>query len=107
MDRITTRTSINTPCLIQIDFPDRRHPDKKLATGQCANFALWNARSLIEKTHNICDSVICDSLDILCLTETWMSGSKKDSLILQNTLDGFQLIHQPRKSRGGGVGCLL
>lgn len=98
------------PCLTEIDFIDRRYLQKYHKLGQSIKLAHWNARSINGKTHNVVDSVMNDSLDVMCLTETWLSGSKKDSVILAdlvNNLDGYDFVHQPRKTRGGGVGCLL
>ena len=77
-----------------------------------SNFALWNARSIKNKTHMICELIISKRLDILAITETWLCGDERDNRPLADlsaTLPTHQFIHVPRKDRsGGGVGvCIL
>ena len=50
---------------VNIDKPSCRAPHNKFAT--------WNAHSLNTKSAHICDLVISQHLDILAITETWLS----------------------------------
>ena len=52
--------------------------------------------------------IIDKCLDILCLTETWLSGGASDEVVLAELLPpGYRIIQAQRKSgRGGGVGII-
>ena len=46
-------------------------------------------------------------LDIVAITENWLSSQgQNDATIKQLCLPGYTFIHNPRQSRGGGVGLL-
>ncbi len=76
-------------------------------------FATWNARSMKAKHKStaICDFVIEKQLDVLAITETWLSGDDRDNFALadiKNTLPNYQLHHTPRRNgRGGGIALLI
>ena len=59
----------------------------------------------------LCDFVINDHIDILAVTETWLSGDDRDNpslADLTSTLPNYQWHHIPRKGRqGGGVGVCI
>ena len=78
---------------------------------QRLRLATWNIRSLIKKAAPICDLVISKRIDILALTETWLSADyNTDSTLagVLNTLQDFDFLHLPRTAGpGGGVGVLL
>ena len=86
---------------------DRRAPK----TTSCVRFAVWNAHSINKKSASICDFVMSRRLDILVLTETWLSTKSSDSNTvaeITHTLQDHNFIHLPRSDRkGGGVGILL
>lgn len=71
----------------------------------------WNAHSINRKAASICDLIISKRIDILSLTETWLtSKNNSDSNIAEilNTLQDFNFLHHPRLiGKGGGVGVLL
>ena len=46
---------------------------------QLSNFALWNARSVKNKTHVISDRVSSHHTDVLVITETWLTGDARDA----------------------------
>ena len=76
-----------------------------------ANFALWNARSVKNKTHMISDLVSSHHTDALVITETWLTGDARDNRTLaelNSTLPSHQFLHSPRIDRtGGGLGVCL
>ena len=78
---------------------------------QLANFALWNARSVKNKTHMISDLVSSHHTDVLVITETWLTGDARDNRTLaelNSTLPSHQFLHSPRIDRtGGGLGVCL
>lgn len=47
---------------------------------------LWNARSLRNKTTAIYDKIVSDNVDILAITETWLSLDQDEPIINQLTL---------------------
>ena len=71
------------------------------------NCALVNIQSVGNKTHEIRDYINDNKLDILVLTETWLS--KNDSAkIREMTPDTHTFLHVPREDRrGGGVGIFI
>lgn len=73
-------------------------------------FALWNARSINNKTASLCDFIISRQLDIMALTETWLYGDDRDSHTLADisrTLGHYNILHIPRKNRHGGGIALI
>ena len=70
-------------------------------------FGLWNARSLSNKAVTLSDMTISNSLDILIITETWLTEGKDHSLCMhRDLLPDFRLTSIPRASRGGGLAIL-
>ena len=74
-------------------------------------FSNWNAQSVNKKSASICDFVISKRLDLLALTETWLSSRYTEHLSvaeITNTLQDYFFFHQPRMDKAnGGVGLLL
>ena len=64
-----------------------------------------------KKSASICDFVISKRLDLLALTETWLSSRHTKHLSvaeITNTLQNYVFFHQPRTDKvGAGVGLLL
>ena len=78
---------------------------------QRLRLATWNIRLLNKKAAPICDLVISKRIDILALTEMWLSADyNTDSTLagVLNTLQDFDFLHLPcTAGPGGGVGVLL
>ena len=73
-----------------------------------AKLAVWNVRSLRNKVGTISDFIVSNHVDILSITETWLS--KHDyhtSNGLLNSLKDYDLYHRPRHGRGGGFGAIV
>ena len=71
-----------------------------------ATLCLINTRSLSSNANIICDYVLEHDLDIVCVTETWLSLHDANSCT--STIPGYTLEHIPRCNRsGGGVGVLV
>ena len=68
-----------------------------------------NARSVRNKTTDILDHIHEHDLDIVVITETWLTNKDSDlSVTRALTPSGYNLIHHPRCSRrGGGIAILL
>ena len=68
--------------------------------------ALINIRSVKNKVIELCESIRSKSIDICCITETWVTES--DSVTYSQFRDkGFKFINQPRTGKkGGGIGFL-
>nr|XP_054755767.1 uncharacterized protein LOC129261749 [Lytechinus pictus] len=93
----------------------RRRARRELHESQTSNevtkdsvtLALWNARSLNNKTHMFCDLMINNRVDIAAITETWFTGDHRDDIPLahiSSTLQSYIVHHVPREGRlGGGV----
>ena len=65
-----------------------------------------NCCSIRNKGPLIDDTIVSNNLDILALAETHIHISDTNSLLQSVTPPGFQLIHGPRRTGGGGVGFL-
>ncbi|XP_072015955.1 uncharacterized protein [Amphiura filiformis] len=77
-----------------------------------AKFAVWNGQSIRgrKKASAIIDLVMSEHLDILAITESWLTGDERDNRILsdlKNALPDYVMHHVPRPKRGGGVAVLL
>ena len=69
--------------------------------------SLLNAQSARNKSCHLRDYVIDNDIDILCLSETWLSDTD-GAVIAALTPESHVLQHIPRlDKRGGGVGCLI
>ena len=66
-----------------------------------------NARSACNKTHGIRDLIIEESLDILCISESWLSDH--DGPLIADLLPStHQYFHNPREEgKGGGVAMVV
>jgi hypothetical protein len=70
---------------------------------QTAVLGLVNARSIANKTEAINDHITEHNLDILAVTETWLShGSKHDLELSSICPSGYSITHSPRVGRRGG-----
>ena len=66
--------------------------------------ATLNVRSLTAKYASFSDLVLSKKLDVVAITETWLTPKEISAGLADLTLQGFKLIHQPRQSKtGGGV----
>ena len=76
-------------------------------------FASWNARSIRakNKSSSLCDFVIGAQLDVVAITETWLTGDNRDDQVIadiQNTLPNYKFLHSHRRcGRGGGIAILV
>ena len=73
-----------------------------------SKFALMNCQSIRNKTSLVMDHLIEHNIDIAVLTETWLAAGNRDLPIIgELELPGYNLYHQPRQQRGGGVGVII
>ena len=77
-----------------------------MATKKSLNCALLNIQSVTSKTLEIRELIAEKSLDILALTETWLSNNDS-SKIAELVPVTHIFYHIPREKRGGGVGLCL
>ena len=67
-------------------------------TSHAINFRLLNSRSILK------DFVVDKDIDLLALTETWLRPGNIDCVESGDLCPtGYDFIHIPRESRGGGV----
>ena len=73
-----------------------------------ASLCILNARSVRNKTTDILDHIHEHDLDIVAITETWLTNKDSDLPVTRAlTPPGYNLIHHPRRSRrGGGIAIL-
>jgi len=69
---------------------------------------LLNPWSVCNKPDVINEFIVDNNIDILALTETWLTGTGTDSPIIAAMLPpGYGIIHVPRASRGGGTAVVF
>ena len=60
----------------------------------------WNAQSIVSKTDLLCDLILENEFDIMCVTETWLY-EKSTAVIGEATPPGYVFLNFPRGTRGG------
>lgn len=63
-----------------------------------------NVRSLLPKIYDVHQLLITHNIDILCISETWLSESIPDDIV---ALEGFFLFRNDRDGRAGGVAIFI
>ena len=99
----TSRSSFSrkTANLIRIPTETRCYSD-------IIRFEVWSAHSIEAKTASRCELVLTNKIDILTITEAWLTGDDSNHFsILLDTFQDYQYIHRPRFSRGGGIAVSL
>jgi len=75
-----------------------------------SSMGLLNARSARHKAPLIHDVITNNRLDLLLLTETWITSDAPDAVKLNVAPPGYSVVHQPRGSsteqRGGGLAVI-
>ena len=68
--------------------------------------SLMNCRSVNNKASLISDTIIEKDWDCVALTETWLSSDDENNRVVISSLvpEGYNIVHIPRATRGGGVG---
>ena len=101
-----SKLSHSLPCLSR-DIKSLRYVSH-IPKESMIKIGLWNARSVNNKVVYVSELILSNSLDILILTETWLTSGKDHTLgLLCDLLPGYRIINQPRHSRGGGLALLL
>ncbi len=111
---------IDHPQHIQVNITSRKYEPKKggvsLDNLNCivepsadpvpVKFGCVNARSVRNKSLELCEYIKDQNLDILAITETWLF-SHDLAIIRKLTPNGYNLKHEPRNDRqGGGVAII-
>ena len=64
------------------------------------HIALWNAHSLVNKLDYMQSCIYSKSIDIICITETWLHDSILNTEIFSHN---YTIYRRDRGSRGGGI----
>ncbi len=73
-----------------------------------SSFVLLNARSVRNKTVKLNEFALENSVDLLAITETWLTKQDESPVINELCPPGYQFTSVPRPlSKGGGVGLLF
>ena len=66
-------------------------------------FGVWNARLLKTKVSSLCDLMLSCSLDLLSVTESWLTSDDSITIAdLMNSLEDYAFHHLPSSTRRGG-----
>ena len=83
----------------------------KTTTVTDVRIGVMNVQSLGNKLDCVIDHITDNRIDIVGITETWLSNDDKNNISVVNTClnNGYTLLHRPRNTgrRGGGVGVLI
>ena len=83
----------------------------KTTTVTDVRIGVINVQSLGNKLDCVIDHITDNRIDIVGITETWLSNDDKNNMSVVNTClnNGYTLLHRPRNTgrRGGGVGVLI
>ena len=72
-----------------------------------ADICLINTRSVNNKCHKVKDHAVEFDVDICAITETWLKpGGQSSQTIGDLCPNGYKLPHEPRATRGGGIGLM-
>ena len=85
-------------------------PSKKASKDHLLNIFVVNARSVCNKADVLSEYIVDNDIDILLITETWLSSSSDRNRVVLGDLvpAGYKIHHVPRKRiRGGGVGIVF
>ena len=61
-----------------------------------------NAHSMWDKTPGLSDLVTSKCIDLLGITETWLTTKETSANLAEMTAQGFPFFHELRARRGGG-----
>ena len=94
----TQCANIEISCTTSVPRPIKFH-------GTCLTAALLNSQSARNKVDLIGEAVIEHDIDILALTETWLTNTPKDEYYTKElSFSGYKLINVPRLGGGGHGG---
>ena len=66
-----------------------------------------NARSARNKTEEICDLIVDNKIDVLFITETWLSSAGEEVISAELTPPNYNILSYPRNGRkGGGIAII-
>lgn len=70
-------------------------------------FGLANVRSLCNKGASVVEHIDSLRLDMLTITESWLTAGTGDAVIRAACPPGYTAMHRPRPSTGGGVALIF
>ena len=71
--------------------------------------ALLNTHSVCNKASELNTLITDDDIDLIFITETWLTGGAGDNVVIAELLpNGYNIFHTPREnSRGGGLAVIF
>ena len=85
----------------------RAYHNKQTINPSLLKVCHWNARSIRNKTTTCTELILDHKVDIMFLTETWLSVDSDQVAIGELTLSGYNFINVPRRTDNhGGIGVL-
>jgi len=67
---------------------------------------LANARSVNRKGTSVVEHIDSLHLDMLVITESWLTVGTGDQVIRESCPEGFDAVHRPRLTTGGGIALI-
>ena len=109
LSRFTADGRAETRCLLQpprLSLGETRQLQRERTSGRQYAIGHVNARSLAPRLNEVCHLLDSERLEILCVTETWLSEEVLDAVLL---VPGYRLFRcdRPGGRRGGGVAILV
>ena len=80
-------------------------PISSKASDNSINVQVLNSRSVCNKSDDIADHIIEHDIDVLLITETWLSKcSDRNKVTLGELVPaGYKILHVPRVKQKGGM----
>ena len=100
------------PAVNHMPNTDYQRPQHDFPCNKCTkcSVAVWNARSIRHKTTMCSWYIMENSIDMMFVTESWLTGNPTDDVIIgEVTPPGYQFFNIPRISdnSGGGIAVIF
>ena len=99
---------VNSACRKNLIYINTQEEANLKSSGKWINFGLLNVRSIKNKSVALHDFILDNKLDLLAVTETWLSENQDESDIINSlTPNGYCFYSNPVDNRGGGTGVVI
>ena len=100
---------IQQPSVINVQLDATSSAREIKSNSELMRIGHWNSRSMKTKVVYVCDLIVQNQLDVLVITESWLTGDNYDNLVIgdiNTTLPNYGMFHLPRPTRGGRLGII-
>ena len=87
---------VQQPSIINVHLDATSSARKIKSNSELMRIGHWNSRSMKTKVVHVCDLIVQNQLDVLVITESWLTGDNKDNLVIgdiNTTLPNYRMFH--------------